>query len=70
MKKLEIQMRAIACLMFSSVNRKPVLKGFSKAWYLSIANNDRVTAEVVIAISLRTKNLQENFPNALLGYPM
>ena len=39
---LEIQTRAIACLMLSSFNRDPVLKGFSNAWYLSTASTVKV----------------------------
>jgi len=51
---LEIQIRAIACLMLSSFSRNPVLKSFNKAWYLSTASTVRVKDETVRAMPLRT----------------
>ena len=62
-RRLQVQIRAIACLMFSFFSRNPVLKGFNKAWYLSTASTVRVIDETAMAMLLRTVNLQANLPN-------
>ena len=47
---LVVQMKTMAFLTLSSLNRSSVLKGFSKAWYLSKARTVSVIEETTIQI--------------------
>ena len=52
-KTLVTQIRATAFLILSSLNRNPVLKGLSKAFYLSTASTVRVMEETVAKIVMK-----------------
>ena len=52
-KTLVTQIRATAFLILSSLNRNPVLKGLSKALYLSTASTVRVMEETVAKIVMK-----------------
>ena len=62
-KTLVTQIRAMAFLILSSLNRNPVLKGLSKALYLSTASTVRVMAETIANAVMRTAALQTKFQN-------
>ena len=62
-KTLVTQIRAMAFLILSSLNRNPVLKGLSKALYLSTASTVRVMAETIANAVMRTAALQTKCPN-------
>ena len=65
-KTFVTQMRSMAFLMLSSLNRNPVLKGLSKALYLSTASTVRVMeetiAKVVMKVVMRADALQTKCP--------
>ena len=65
-KTLVIQIRAMAFLILSSLNRNPVLKGLSKALYLSTASTVRVMeetiAKIVMKVVMRADALQTKCP--------
>ena len=52
-KTLVTQMRAMAFFILSSLNCNPVLKGFSKALYLSTASTVRVVEETIAKIVMK-----------------
>ena len=65
-KTLVTQIRAMAFLILSSLKRHPVLKGLSKALYLSTASTVRVMeetiAKIVMKVVLRADALQTKCP--------
>ena len=65
-KTFVTQMRSMAFLMLSSLNRNPVLKGLSKALYLSTASTVRVMEEtiarIVMKVVMRADALQTKCP--------
>ena len=68
-KRLEIQMRVMNFLMLCSWSRNPVVKGFSKAWYLSTAIAVRVSDETNIGKLKRGESWQTNLLNPSFTYP-
>ena len=52
-KTLVTQMRAMAFFILCSVNCNPVLKGLSKALYLSTASTVRVMEETIAKIVIK-----------------
>ena len=62
-------MRVMNFLMLSSWSRNPVVKGFSKAWYLSTAIAVRVNDETNIGKLKRSESWQTNLPNPSFTYP-
>ena len=63
-------MTVMTCLMLSSVSCKLVLKGFSKAWYLSTASTVRVNDETATVMSIQAVSLHAKFPSPLLRDPV
>ena len=65
-KTLVTQIRAMAFFILSSLNCNPVLKGLSKALYLSTASTVRVMeetiAKIVMKVVLRDDALQTKCP--------
>ena len=65
-KTLVTQIRAMAFFILSSLNRNPVLKGLSKALYLSTASTVRVMeetiAKIVMKVVMRADALQTKCP--------
>ena len=65
-KTLVTQIRAMAFFILSSLNCNPVLKGLSKALYLSTASTVRVVeetvAKIVMKVVMRADALQTKCP--------
>ena len=61
-KTLVTQIRAMAFLILSSLNRNPVLKGLSKALYLSTASTVRVVEETIAKVVMTADALQTKCP--------
>ena len=57
-KTLVTQIRAMAFFILSSLNCNPVLKGLSKALYLSTASTVRVMEETIAKVVMRADALQ------------
>ena len=61
-KTLVTQIRAMAFLILSSLNRNPVLKGLGKALYLSTASTVRVVEETIAKVVMTADALQTKCP--------
>ena len=61
-KTLVTQIRAMAFFILSSLNCNPVLKGLSKALYLSTASTVRVMEETIAKVVMRADALQTKCP--------
>ena len=61
-KTLVTQIRAMAFLILSSLKRNPVLKGLSKALYLSTASTVRVMEGTIAKVVMRAHALQTKCP--------
>ena len=61
-KTLVTQIRAMAFLILSSLHGNPVLKGLSKALYLSTASTVRVMEETVAKVVMTADALKTKCP--------